>query len=103
VNIFSEILFGPDSSIIHVPIPQQLDQYPDDLRPVELITGRTPGVIAQVVEEPKVPWGKNELDAVFDRLCFGGRDCVLGSRIWLLPVLGPTEGVIPASGKWIFT
>jgi hypothetical protein len=103
VNIFSEIILGPDSSIIDVPVPQQLDQYPGDLGPVKLITGRPSGVIAKIVENPEVPWGKDELDTVFDRLHFGGSSRVLGCRIWLLHVLGPTEDVIPASGEWIFT
>jgi hypothetical protein len=60
-------------------------------------------VIAEIVENPEVPWGEDELDTVFDRLCFGGSDRVLWCRIWLLHVLGPAEDVIPASSEWILT
>jgi hypothetical protein len=63
-------------------------------------------VIAKIVENPEVPWGKDKLDTVFDGLHFGGiggSGCVLGCRIWRLHVLGPTEDVIPASGERIFT
>jgi len=60
-------------------------------------------VIAEIVEDPEVPWGKDELDTVFDRLRFGGSGCVLRCRIWLLHVLGPAEDVISVSGEWILT
>jgi hypothetical protein len=58
-------------------------------------------VIAEIVENPEVPWGEDELDAVFNRLCLGLRDGLVGYRIRLPHVLGPAEDIIPASGEWI--
>jgi hypothetical protein len=58
-------------------------------------------VIAEIVEDPEVPWGKDELDAVFDRLHFGLRDGSLACWIRLCHVLGPAEDIIPASGEWV--
>jgi hypothetical protein len=58
-------------------------------------------VIAEIVEDLQMPWGKDELDTVFDRLRFGLRDNLLVCWIWLPRVLGPAEDVIPASSEWI--
>jgi hypothetical protein len=101
VNVFPKIIFGPNPLIFHFPVSQQLDQYPDDLGPVELVTSHSPCVIAQVIKESKVPWGEDELDAVFDRLRFGRSRRVLGCRLRLLHFLSPAKDVIPASGERI--
>jgi hypothetical protein len=83
-------------------IPQQLDQDPNDFRTVELVTGRSSGVVAEIVENPEVSWGKDELDAVFDRLYFGWSGCISRCRIRLPHLFSPAKDVIPASGERIF-
>src|ERR671915_523772 len=97
MDIFPKIILGPDSLEIDFPIPEHLDQDPDDLRPVELVTRHPPSVIAQVVEGPEVPWGEDELDAVLDCLSLGRSGCICRCRIRLPHLLGPAEDVIPAS------
>jgi hypothetical protein len=101
MDIFPKIILGPDSLEIDFPIPEHLDQDPDDLRPVELVTRHPPSVIAQVVEGPEVPWGEDELDAVLDRLRFGRGGRIRRCWIRLPHVLGPAEDVIATSGERI--
>jgi hypothetical protein len=101
MQIFSKVILGANSLIIDFPVPQQLNQDPNDLRAVELVTGYSPGVIAEIVENPEVPWGKDELDAVFDRLRFGRSDCICRRRIRLPYLFSPAKDIIPASGERI--
>jgi hypothetical protein len=60
-------------------------------------------VIAKVIEEPEVPWGEDELDAVFDRLSLNRYGGVFADRIRLWRVVGFTEDAISASGERILT
>jgi hypothetical protein len=101
VDILPKVVFRPNPLVIDGFMLELLDYHPNDLRPVELIASRPPGVIAQIVEEPKMPWSENELDAVFDRLHFSLRDGPLVYRIRLPHFLGSAENVIPASGERI--
>jgi hypothetical protein len=101
MNILPEVLFRPNPLVINGFVLELLDYHPNDLGPVELVAGRSAGVIAQVVEKPEMPWGEHELDAVFGRLRFGLRDGPLTCCLWLLHLLGPAEDIIPASGERI--
>jgi hypothetical protein len=74
VNILPEVLFRSNPLVINGFLLELFNNHPNDLRPVELIAGRPTSVIAQVIEQPKMPWGENKLDTVFDRLRFGLRD-----------------------------
>jgi len=58
-------------------------------------------VIAEIIEDPEVPWGEDELDAVFNRLCLGLRDGFIGYGIRLPHIVGPAEDIIAASGERI--
>src|SRR5687768_14064158 len=102
MNILPKIILGPDPLVLDFPTPQHFDQHPNNLGPVELVTRHPPGVIAQVVEDPEVPWGEDELDAVLDRLRFGRSGRICRWQIGLPHLLGPAEDVIPASGERIF-
>jgi hypothetical protein len=76
VDILPEIVLRSDPLVFHFPISQHLDQDTHNLGSVELIPRHSSSVIAQVVEDPEVPWREDELDAIFDRLCFTGSGCI---------------------------
>jgi hypothetical protein len=101
MQILPKIILRPHPLVVNFSLPQQLDQHPNDLRAVEFVTSCSPGVVAQIVKDPEMPWGEDELDAVLDCLRFGLRDGFLMYRIRLPYLLGPTEDVIPASGERI--
>ena len=101
MNILPKIGFGPDPLVIDRCTSQLLDQHSHDLGAVEFIAGRSPGVIAEVVENLEVARREDELDSVFKCWGFGrGRDR-LGRRIRRPYILGLAEDVIAASGEWI--
>jgi hypothetical protein len=102
MDIFPKIILGPDPLVLHFPTAQDLNQDPDDFGSVELIPRRSSGVIAEIVEDPKVPWGEDKLNAVFNRLCLGLRDGFIGCRIRLPHLFGPAKDVIPVPGERIF-
>jgi hypothetical protein len=68
MNVFSKVVFRPNPLVIDRFVIKLLDDYPNDLRPVQLVPCRPPGVIAKVIEELEMPWGEDELDPIFDRL-----------------------------------
>jgi hypothetical protein len=57
-------------------------------------------VIAEIVENPEVSRGKDELDAVFDRLRFDRAVASPGVDP-TAALFGPAKDVIPASGERI--
>jgi hypothetical protein len=60
-------------------------------------------VVTQVVEDPKVPWREDELDAILDRLRFSLSNNLLTCGSRLPHILGPAKDIIPASGERILT
>jgi hypothetical protein len=101
MQILSKVILGADSLMIDFLFPQQLDQDSNDLRTVELVTSPSPGVITEIVENSKVPRGKDKLDTVFDRLRFDRSGHVCRCQIRLLYLFGPAKDVISASGERI--
>jgi hypothetical protein len=51
MQILSKIILRPYPLVINFSLPQQLDQHPNDLRAVELVTSRSPGVVAKIVKD----------------------------------------------------
>jgi hypothetical protein len=101
MNVFSKVVFRPNPLVIDRFVIKLLDDYPNDLRPVQLVPCRPPGVIAQVIKELEMPWGEDELDPIFDRLSLHRRGSILANQIRLRRVVSFTKDTIPASGEWI--
>src|SRR5690554_3212201 len=99
MNIFSKVILRLDSLVIDGLVLELLDHDPNNLRAVELVPRRAPCVIAEVIEEPKMSRGKDELDAIFDGLRLNRGGGILAHWVRLWRVIGLAEDAIPASGE----